>query len=354
LETKILDANIEKNVELCADVLKSGGLIGVPTETVYGLGANALSSDAVMNIFSTKGRQPDNPLIVHIALPADVSLVVREVPPAFEILTKEFWPGPLTLVMKKSDAVPDSVSAGLDTVAVRMPEHSVMLRLIEKSGVPIAAPSANISGSPSPTKAEHVFNDLLGKIPYVLDGGDCRIGVESTVVDITGEVAQILRPGGVTYEELVKVLGAVEVYAPSNSSEVTAPRSPGMKYRHYSPKAPIIAVVGSAEKSAEFIRTNMVGGCKCANHSEIDTRFAENPKKIAALMFDDYSFDNPAVVCFGDCSDHKAQAANLFDSLRRLDSLDYNVILAQVPEQKGLGVAVANRILKAATVVENV
>ena len=347
MEAKILNASLDENIIICADVIMSGGLVGVPTETVYGLGANALSGDAVAKIFATKGRHTDNPLIVHVASPADVQIVVREIPDMFRILSNAFWPGPLTLIMKKSDVVPDEVTAGLDTVAVRMPEHPAMLSLIKKSGVPIAAPSANLSGKPSPTKAKHVFDDLFGKIPYVLDGGNCRVGVESTVVDISGDTAQILRPGGVTYEELEKVLGVAPTIYNTALADSDAPRSPGMKYRHYSPKAPLTAILGSPKMSSDFILTHIddcCNGFKCCG----------GVHKVAALMFDDFASANPAVVTFGESSDHNDQASRLFDALRQLDSLDADIILAQVPDEKGLGHAVANRILKAAASVQHV
>jgi len=345
LETKILDANLDENIEICAEIIKSGGLVGVPTETVYGLGANALCSDAVVKIFTAKGRQPDNPLIVHIAAPSDVGIIVKDIPAVFYTLSEAFWPGSLTLIMKKCDTVPDSVTAGLDTVAVRMPEHPAMLNLIKKSATPIAAPSANLSGKPSPTKAEHVKRDLYGKIQYVLDGGNCRVGVESTVVDISGDIPQILRPGGVTYEELAGVLDIVEIYNAADDLAVDAPRSPGMKYRHYAPKAQVIAVVGSPEKTAKHIRQRFEKFGKGPKSSE-------KSKKIAALMFDDFAAENQSIVTFGAYADHNAQASGLFDSLRKLDNMNAEVIYAQVPDEKGLGFAVANRILKAATTVE--
>ena len=345
METKILDATFDENIKLCAEIIKSGGLVGVPTETVYGLGANALDGNAVKKIFSAKGRQPDNPLIVHIAAPSDVGMIVRDIPDTFDILAEAFWPGPLTLIMKKCETVPDSVTAGLDTVAVRMPEHPAMLSLIKKSATPIAAPSANLSGKPSPTKAEHVQKDLRGKIQYVLDGGNCRVGLESTVVDISGEIPQILRPGGVTYEELAKILKNVKIYDAADDSMTEAPRSPGMKYRHYAPKARMIAVVGSPEMTAKYIRQRFDDSDNTSENSGVS-------KKIAALMFDDFAAKNQAVVTFGACTDYGAQASGLFDSLRKLDSMNAEVIYAQVPDEKGLGFAVANRILKAATAVE--
>ena len=326
METKILDANSDEHIELCAGVIRRGGLVALPTETVYGLGANALDERAVAGIFAAKGRQQDNPLIVHVASLDDIEPLVAETPDVFERLAERFWPGPLTLVMRKSEKVPDNVTAGLDTVAIRMPEHPAAQALIRACGCPIAAPSANPSGKPSPTTAKHVLNDLDGKIAYILDGGSCRVGLESTVLDISGEVPRILRPGGVTYDDLRAVLGAVEIDRPSATE---TPRSPGMKYRHYAPKAPLTAVLGPPAKSAEYIKK----------------RLGDNT---AALMFDDCAFDHPRVVTFGASEDYAAQAAHLFDALRMLDGMDVSEILAQTPDENGLGHAVANRIKKAA------
>jgi len=334
VKTEILDSKDSVNIQTCADIIKSGGLVAIPTETVYGLGANALDEKAVARIFVTKGRESDNPLIAHIADIDDVKQLIDEIPATFNTLASKFWPGPLTLVMKKSNTVPDIITAGLDTVAVRMPNHKVALDLIKACGCPVAAPSANPSGKPSPTKAEHVLYDLDGKIPYILDGGDCRVGVESTVLDISGDVPQILRPGGVTFDELKEVLPNVTVYKQAETeSENIKPRSPGMKYRHYAPKAPMTALVGKPEETAEYIKS-----CLCSSKGN----------NIAALMFDDYAIDNPNVITFGSAEDYEAQAARLYDGLRTFDDMDIEEIYAQVPAEYGLGYAVANRIKKAA------
>jgi len=326
METIILDANDPENIGLCADVIKRGGLIAFPTETVYGLGANARNETAVAGIFAAKGRQEDNPLIVHVASVSDVAPLVADIPDVFDILARTFWPGPLTLIMRKSGSIPDNVTARLDTVAVRMPEHPAALALIRACGNPIAAPSANPSGKASPTKAIHVKNDLDGRIPFILDGGDCRVGLESTVLDISGAVPRILRPGGVTYNELKSVLPVVEIDSPEATG---TPRSPGMKYRHYAPRAPLSAILGPPEKTAGYIKSRMNG-------------------KTAALMFDDFGLDDPRVVTFGASRDYAAQAASLFGALRKLDGMDVSEIYAQTPAEDGLGHAVANRIKKAA------
>ena len=327
METIILDASQTENIELCAGILRDGGLVAFPTETVYGLGADALDEKAVAGIFAVKGRPQDNPLIIHVASIDDVAPLVANVPDAFQILANKYWPGPLTLIMRKSYKVPDSVTAGLDTVAIRMPEHPAALALIRACGTPVAAPSANPSGKPSPTKAQHVLNDIGGRIPYILDGGDCRVGLESTVLDISGETPKILRPGGLTHDELKSVLGGVDVA--DGVESVEKPMSPGMKYRHYAPKAPLTAVSGSPDKTAEYIIPQL-------NNST------------AALMFEDFAITHPNVVQYGHSEDHTAQASRLFDALREIDQLGVSKIYAQLPQEDGLGHAIANRIKKAA------
>jgi len=326
METKILDANNPECIKRCAGIINRGGLVAFPTETVYGLGANALDEKAAEEIFALKGRQMDNPLIVHVASLDDVGALIKTTPEAFKILADAFWPGPLTLIMKKCDIIPDNVTAGLDTVAIRMPEHPAALALIRASSKPIAAPSANPSGKPSPTKAIHVMYDLNGKIPYILDGGDCRVGLESTVLDISGKVPRVLRPGGVTLEELRAVIKNVEV---ANQVEVSSPRSPGMKYRHYAPKAPLTAVLGPPGETAEYIKQRLSGNT-------------------AALLFDEYGFEHLHVVTYGSSKDYSKQAAHLFGALRKLDNMDISAIYAQTPDENGLGFAIANRLKKAA------
>ncbi|MCL2366806.1 MAG: L-threonylcarbamoyladenylate synthase [Oscillospiraceae bacterium] len=329
METIILSADNPHNIEICAESIASGDLVAIPTETVYGLAANACDASAVSKIFQTKGRQPDNPLIVHIAEPAQVERFVSDIPETFKTLSEKFWPGPLTLIMKSNGSIPDNVTAGLTTVAIRMPNHPATLALIHKSNCPIAAPSANLSGSPSPTRAIHVKHDLDGKIPYILDGGDCHVGLESTVLDISEYPPRILRPGGVTHDELTVLLGTVAIENDSTSA-IDKPRSPGMKYRHYAPKAPMFALAGAPDATACYIK------------SQIDT-----DPRAAALMFDDYAIDHTHVVTFGAHHDLCVQAANLFDALRQLDALSPSQIFAQMPPATGLGYAITNRIKKA-------
>jgi len=327
MKTIILDASKEENIDLCAIAIKTGQLVAVPTETVYGLAANALDLKAVSKIFEVKERQPDNPLIVHVASISEVYPLVSEIPETFEVLAKNFWPGALTLIMKKHDCIPGNVSAGLDTVAIRIPNHPATISLIRKSGCPLAAPSANLSGSPSPTKAIHVKDDIDSKIPYILDGGDCKVGVESTVLDISGALPKILRPGGVTFDELCKILGTVRL---GSGAAPDSPKSPGMKYRHYAPKVPLTAIIGPPDKTAAYIKKKI-----CDN--------------TAALMFDDFAFEHQNIILYGRSEDYAAQAANLFDALRAFDNMDVSSIYAQVPLENGLGLAISNRIKKASS-----
>jgi len=332
METIILDASDDKNIEICVGVMKSGGVIAFPTETVYGLGAGALNTQSVAKIFDVKGRPADNPIIVHVASADDVKQLVYDVPDVFERLVNRFWPGPLTLIMKKTDSVPYNVTAGLETVAVRMPEHPVALSLIKAFGSPIAAPSANPSGKPSPTKARHVMNDLAGKIPFILDGGDCKMGIESTVLDISAGTPKILRPGSITYEELKDILGSVENNITSGTSDIInddKPKSPGMKYRHYAPKALLTAVCGSPDKTAQYITARV-------------------NDETAGLMFDDYAAEHLNVITYGHSKNYSAQASNLFEAIRKTDELKVSLVYVQVPNENGLGFAIADRIKKAA------
>ena len=332
MDTLILNAGVPESIELCAGVIKNGGVVAFPTETVYGLGADALDAEAVSGIYDVKGRPMDNPVIVHVASPGDVKPLVTDIPDVFDELVSRYWPGPLTLIMRKSSLIPDNVTAGLDTVAIRMPEHPAALALLQAFGGPVAAPSANPSGKPSPTKAGHVKNDLDGKIPYILDGGDCKVGIESTVLDISGEIPKILRPGYVTYDELKSILETLDISGTEdavNAGSFEKPVSPGMKYRHYAPKASLTAVSGPPEKTAGYITARV-------------------NDETAALMFDDYASDHPNVVSYGDSRDYVAQASRLFESIRGIDVLDVTVVYAQVPDENGLGFAIANRIKKAA------
>ncbi|MBE7048053.1 MAG: threonylcarbamoyl-AMP synthase [Ruminococcaceae bacterium] len=329
--TKIIQVKDDLSViDEAAALLAQGGLVAFPTETVYGLGANVLDEEAVRRIFQAKGRPQDNPLIVHVCNREMLCRVVKEIPQKADALIRAFWPGPLTIILEKSNWIPVSVTAGLATVAVRMPSHPAALRLIEKSGVPIAAPSANISGTPSTTRAAHVIADLTGKVDYIIDGGMCQVGLESTVIDLTGEEPQILRPGGVSFEELQEVLGKV-AYEPALQDSRQVPKSPGMKYRHYAPKAELMLVEPKQRES-------------------IPTIFAEKKtlgKKTGLLCCSDETYQADVVINCG--SSAAIYAQRLFDSLRRMDEEGVDFILAELPEDEGgIVPALKNRMLKAA------
>lgn len=322
-----------------ADVLKQGGLVAFPTETVYGLGANALNEIAVKNIFIAKGRPSDNPLIVHIANHTALHRVVSGVSPVAALLMEKLWPGPLTLVMDKSEAVPFSITAGLPTVAVRMPSHPIALQLIALSGLPIAAPSANLSGKSSPTSAEHVIADLMGKVDVIIDGGNCNVGLESTVLDITVDPAMILRPGGVTPAQLESVIGKV-TFDPALShgkKEAATPKSPGMKYTHYSPKARLILVEGTIEAVASKIKV-------------LKEDYEKEGLNVGILATEETKslYSSKELISMGSRSTPETIAASLFLSFREFDKRNVQVILAEGIDASGIGLAVMNRMIKAA------
>ena len=324
--------NSKQDIKRAGDLLKAGELVAIPTETVYGLAADALNGAAVSKIFEAKGRPGDNPLIVHIAKLEDIEDLVAFVPPVLEDLAKAFWPGPLTVILEKSDLVPDEVTAGLDTVAIRMPSHKDARAIIRAAGTPLAAPSANTSGMPSPTTAEHVLHDMDGKIAAVVDGGPCEVGVESTVLTLCTRVPRILRPGRVTPDDLFEVLGEVELddAVLAQLAEGAVAASPGMKYKHYSPNAEVYILKGPASGFAEYV-----------NARPADTT--------AALVFDG---EEEMVSCrtlpFGSADDALAQAEHLFDDLRRADALGVKEIYVRYPSEEGVGLAVLNRLLRAA------
>ena len=325
-------------LEYAAEVLRNGGLVAFPTETVYGLGANALNANAVSGIFKAKGRPSDNPLIVHIADSKDLDKLTASKPEVAELLIKNFWPGPLTLVIPRSSAIPDIVTAGLDSVAVRMPSHPIALALIQKAGIPVAAPSANSSGKPSPTCARHVIDDLDGKVDVIIDGGTVAVGLESTVLDITSPIPVILRPGGVTREQLESVLGRVDICPSLKDSKagIHIPRSPGMKYRHYAPEAHIVIFEGKPEKVCEEI-------------SRIYRQNAENGIKSVVLATDETlnRYHGIDAITMGSGKKPDTIASRLFHLLREFDGQDVQVILAESIEDRGIGFAVMNRLVKA-------
>ena len=280
----------EAKIQIAAKIIQKGGLVAFPTETVYGLGADALNSDAVLALFEAKKRPLDNPPIVHVANQSEVNRLVQEVPEKAELLMEKFWPGPLTLVFKRSSLMPNVTVAGLDTVAIRMPKHKVALALIKQSGLPIAAPSANLAGKPSPTTAKHVYDDLNGRIDVILDGGATNIGVESTVLDVTVDPPMILRPGGTSFEELLKVLGEVKLH-PFVEALKELPlekiRSPGMKHRHYAPKAEVILVEGTVaavtSKIKELSESYWLKGAKVGILATDETQTAYKADVVSLL-----------------------------------------------------------------------
>lgn len=338
METRIIQADDEKGLKLAADALKKGKLVAFPTETVYGLGANALDSEAVKKIYEAKGRPSDNPLIVHIAKLEQLNGLVSDVPGSSKALMVAFWPGPLTLVFKKSNLVPDIISAGLDTVAVRMPQNPTALKLIEASGVPVAAPSANISGRPSPTNAQHVADDMNGRIEYIIDGGACTVGVESTVLDITSPVPVILRPGGITREMLEKILGRVETDPVLEVKGDQKPRSPGMKYRHYSPRAEMVLVRGPSEHVVEKINSLAENASKEGKVVGVLSCSENTPR---------YKAD--AVISLGSLNNLGDVAARLYETLRKFDETNVDIIYSETFSEEGIGQAIMNRLKKAAS-----
>ena len=335
METKIFHPETEENaIAEAAAIITRGGLLGIPTETVYGLGADALNEDAVRRIFEAKGRPQDNPLILHV--PNDVTWLERychDVPETAYRLAEKFWPGPLTMILPRREIVPLRTTGGLDTVGIRCPDHPVTQAIIAAAGVPIAAPSGNTSGRPSPTTARHMIEDMDGKIDGIVDGGACSVGVESTIIDLTVTPPRLLRPGGLPLEELEAVLGEVTVdkAVREKLSDGEKAKAPGMKYRHYAPKAPVTVVLGAPMRSAGYIASQLTD-------------------KTGVICFDEYAplFAGHIVHKLGASADKKAQAQQVFDALRTFDGTDVTEIYAQCPDEQGLGLAVSNRLKKAA------
>lgn len=317
-----------ESVSEAAELLKAGELAAIPTETVYGLAANALDENAVRKIFEAKGRPQDNPLIVHIAELEMLPRLVREIPDLALRLAEKFWAGPLTMIFPKSDKIPSVTSGGLDTVAVRMPESGAARDIIKKCGFPLAAPSANISGKPSPTTARHVFEDMQGKIPLIIDGGECAVGVESTVICFEGNKIHILRPGGIT-AEMLSEFGEVDVDKAVTAQPETGEKvmSPGMKYTHYSPKADVFIVNAHGERFAEY----------CGERAKTERGLIALGAGISEQgVFLDYG-----------CTP-EIQAQRLFALLRHADEIGAKTVLVEMPDTDGVGLAVYNRLLRAA------
>lgn len=331
MKTEMLQPT-EQGIARAGEILRSGGLVGIPTETVYGLAADALNGEAVAGIFKAKGRPQDNPLIVHICSFEQIKPLVSSLPASARALAEAYWPGPLTMVLPKAACIPEETSAGLDTVAVRFPSHPVARAVIQAAGTPLAAPSANLSGSPSPTTARHVLDDMEGRIPAIVDGGPCEVGVESTVVTLATEKPRLLRPGGITLEQLEAVLGEVEVDPAvlHQLKEGAKASSPGMKYKHYAPKAHVVIVEGNTKQYMDYVNARAGEGvcALCYNGEEAGLRV-------------------PAV-SYGAEFDYSTQAHRLFEVLRELDEMGARQVYARCPRPEGVGMAVYNRLIRAA------
>lgn len=332
-DTKGQQREIEDKIAAAAKILREGGLLGIPTETVYGLAANGLDPVAVKRIFEAKGRPQDNPLILTIPGQQWLPRYCRDIPSLAYVLARKFWPGPLTLILKRRDVVPDIITAGLDTVAMRCPDHPVTAAIIREAGIPVAAPSANTSGRPSCTTAQDVLEDMDGKIEGVVDGGPCMVGVESTILDLTCDPPRLLRPGGLPLEDLERLIGHIDVDQAVTRALGAGeqPKAPGMKYRHYAPKAPVTVVTGSPAKSAQEVLRRVGPG-------------------MGVICFDEFAhlFPEQEVHTLGPSGDKLAQSQRVFDALRTFDASAVSEIYAQCPDNRGLGLAVGNRLKKAA------
>ena len=333
MKTLLLPASDPATPEIAAGIIRRGGLVAIPTETVYGLGANGLDEAAVASIFAAKGRPQDNPLILHVAEPKEMEKFCHSIPESAYALADKFWPGPLTMVLPARDVVPKRTTAGLSTVAVRCPDNDATRAIIRLSGVPIAAPSANLSGKPSTTTAEHVLHDHDGKIDAIVDGGPCRVGVESTIVDLTEARPRLLRPGGITPEQLLEVLGdlVIDKAVTAQIDKDAVVKAPGMKYRHYAPAEPVVIVAGSREKAAAYIHRHFTPGDRVLCFTE------ELPL---------YADCSP--LAYGSEADVNTLSAGLFAALRELDDPSIHQVYARCPEGGGVAYAVQNRLKKAA------
>lgn len=343
MKTQIFDIKDENlnaaQIKEAAQILHRGGTVAFPTETVYGLGANALDADAVAKIYIAKGRPSDNPLIVHIVEVEDLGPLVDHVSDMAKTLMKAFWPGPLTLIFPKNENVPMSVTAGLSTVAVRMPAHPIARLLIRESGVPVAAPSANLSGKPSPTDAEHVINDLSGRVDAIVCGHSSDVGLESTVLDVTGEIPVILRPGGVTKEDIIKAVGVCDIdpAIEKSMSKHLTPKSPGMKYTHYAPEADLFVYEGDSQKVIDHIK-------------KLKSQYEAEGLKVGIMTCDEHSerYGQGFVRSLGTKTNLAVLASNLFAVLRSFDQDGVDIILSEGFSRQGIGHALMNRLLKAA------
>ena len=342
METKIVKVNkenIERDLILkAANIIEEGKLVAFPTETVYGLGANGLDEEAARKIFLAKGRPQDNPLILHVYSIDQVKGLVEYIPNIAVKCMEKFWPGPLTILFKKSQLVPSVITAGLDTVAIRMPRHPIALKLIELSGVPIAAPSANLSGKPSPTLASHVIEDLMGKIDMIIDGGSTGVGLESTVLDLSGDIPMILRPGGVTLEDLKEVIPNItQDITIIKEDENIIPKSPGQKYRHYAPRAEMFLFSGCVDNIVEEI-------------NEYANKYKDEGKKVGIMATEETKnfYKSGIVKVVGSRENKETIAHNLFNTIRLFDEENVDIILAEGIDLSNIGTAIMNRMMKAA------
>lgn len=343
MNTKIImldENNLDKNIiQEAGAIIRQGGLVVFPTETVYGLGANALEPEAVKKIFEAKGRPQDNPLIVHIADIEEIKPLVSEIPEMAKRFMEKFWPGPMTIILTKSSIIPDETSASLPCVGIRMPSNNVARELIRAAGVPIAAPSANISGKPSPTDVQRCIEDLSGKVDYIIGGNMCDIGLESTVIDCTSEPTCVLRPGGITLEMLREVdkdtyIDPAIMKKPEKDFK---PKAPGMKYRHYAPKAPVKIVQGDLKKTIEKI-------------NEIVQNYIDENKVVGIMATDETSkyYEKGMVISLGSRENMISVSQSLFETLRTFDDKKVDIIISEAFEEKGVGVAIMNRLKKSA------
>lgn len=333
MKTLLLKSDASDTAEIAAKLIRNGELVAIPTETVYGLGADGLNEDAVAKIFLAKGRPQDNPLILHVAETAEIEKFCKDIPESAYRLAQKFWPGPLTMVLHARDVVPKRTTGGLSTVAVRCPDSEITRNIIRLAGVPIAAPSANISGKPSTTTAEHVLHDHNGKIPVIVDGGACRVGVESTIVDLTEDRPRLLRPGGITPEQLTEVLGdlIIDKAVTAQIDKDAVVKAPGMKYRHYAPDCQVVIVSGSREKASRYIH----------NHFQESDRVLCFSEELPLYV-------DCSPLAYGSEADVNSLSAGLFSALRVLDDPKIGMVFARCPVGGGVAYAVQNRLKKAA------
>lgn len=333
MNTLLLSAADPSAPGIAAEIIRKGGLVAIPTETVYGLGANGLDEQAVARIFEAKGRPQDNPLILHVAEPKEIEHFCHSIPDEAYALAEKFWPGPLTMVLPARDVVPKRTTGGLSTVAVRCPDNDATRQIIRLAGVPIAAPSANISGKPSTTTAQHVLHDHNGRIDAIVDGGPCRVGVESTIVDLTEHRPRLLRPGGITPEQLLEVLGdlVIDKAVTAQIDQDAVVKAPGMKYRHYAPSEPVVIVSGSREAAAAYIHRHFTPGDRVLCFAEELPLYADC-----------------APLAYGSEADVNTLSAGLFAALRELDDPAIHQVYARCPVGGGVAYAVQNRLKKAA------